>query len=495
MVAPVLVYKLLLAVFGMDSPRPFQIVSTLVFLLSAVLLFAYLRQRVGDWAALLGSALILFLGAAWEDLLWPFQIGFSGSIAAGLGALLALGRNDRTGDRIACLLLVVAMVFSELGIPFVVGALVSVLIGDRPRIRRLYVAVVPLALYAIWWLGWGHEAESRLSVSNVIDSPKFVFDAVSQSMASLLGLATPLTGSGGELVGMTWGRILLVAGIILAVWRFRRLGGIPRTLWIPLAIGGSFWFLTAFNAFPGLREPETGRYQYPGAVFLLLIAAEVLRGARVSRRGLAIASAVTVLAALSGIWLLHLAESNVLRPLGQQLRARLAAMEIAREQVQPGFYAPSVFEPINARAYFPAINDYGSPAYTPPELASSPQAARIDADVALVRALGIRPAGRRSAPDGADDRDAGSCRKVSATPTGQVGLSLLPGEVTLKPKSGASAELLLARFAEGLSVNMGPLPPGSKSTLTLPVDRSPRPWRVGLRGDGGVTVCGRSASG
>ena len=70
--------------------------------------------------------------------------------------------------------------------------------GRRPRIGRLYVAFVPLALYAIWWLGWGHTAESTFSLDNVLESPKYVFDAASQAMASLLGLATPLTGSGAN---------------------------------------------------------------------------------------------------------------------------------------------------------------------------------------------------------------------------------------------------------------------------------------------------------
>ena len=243
------IYKLLLATFGMDSPLPFQVVSTLVFLLSATLLFAYLRRRVGDWPALLGSALILFLGASWIDLLWPFQIGFSGSIAAGLGALLALDRDDRVGDRIACALLVVSTSFSELGVPFVVGALVSVLVGGRPRIGRLYVAFVPLALYAIWWLGWGHTAESALSLDNVLDSPKFVFDAARRPWPRCSGsrrhsAATgPIRLASSGVASCSWPG---------SAWRCGGSGawvGVPRTVWVVLAIGASFWFLTAFNAF------------------------------------------------------------------------------------------------------------------------------------------------------------------------------------------------------------------------------------------------------
>src|SRR5919201_801363 len=82
---PVVIYKLLLAIFGMGSAFPFRVVATLLFLTSVVLLFAWLRRRVGDWLALAGAVLILFLGAAYEDLLFAFQMAFFGSVAAGLG--------------------------------------------------------------------------------------------------------------------------------------------------------------------------------------------------------------------------------------------------------------------------------------------------------------------------------------------------------------------------------------------------------------------------
>jgi serine acetyltransferase len=489
---PISIYKLLLAIFGMDSALPFQVVSTLVFLLSAVLLFVYVRRRVGDWLALLGSALILFLGAAWTDLLWSFQIGFSGSIAAGLGALLALDRDDRAGDGIACALLVISLSFSELGAPFVAGALVSVLVGEWPRIRRLYIVLVPLALYAAWWAGWGHTAESTFSLHNVLVSPKFVFDAASQAIASLLGLGTPLTGSGTNPVGLIWGRILLVCGIGAAIWRLRRIGEVPRALWVALAIGCSFWFLTAFNAVPLLRTPTSGRYQYPSAVFIVLIAAELLRGARMSRRSLAVASGIAALAVLSGVWFLHLGYSNHLKPQSDALRGQLAAIEIARNHLRPGLAVRSGLVAIDARSYLSAADAEGSPAYTPPELGLSPQAARFAADNLLVNALGIRlekAQGSRPPP-----RNKGmSCHTVTATPTGVLVL-LGPGKVTLTPRRDASTEtVLLARFAAGFPVNLGRVVPGHRSGFTLPTDGALRPWRLGLSGSGDVTVCGQPA--
>ena len=483
--APVSLYRLLLGIFGMDSAFPFQVASTLVFLLSATLLFAYLRRRVGDWPALLGSALILFLGASWIDLLWPFQIAFSASIAAGLGALLALDRDDREGDWIACALLVVSTSFSELGVPFIAGALVSVLLGGRPRIGRLYVALVPIALYALWWLGWGHTAESALSADNVLTSPAFVFDAASQAMASLLGLATPLTGSGLNPVGLNWGRILLVIGIGLAVWRFWGPGEVPRPVWVVLAIGGSFWFLTAFNEVPGFREPTSPRYQYPGAVFLLLIAAEVLRGVRINTRALALGSALTALAVLSGLWALHLGHSNFLKPMSEGLRARLAAIEIAQDHLEPGFYVVSLLGQIDAATYLTLVDADGSPAYSESELASATVAARAGADNAIVRGLGVGLGNGSGSPA----EGQGECQTVAATPTGATGLTLGPGEVTLRARPEASAEVLLARFGDGFPVSLGPLEPGSAASVELPPDRSTQPWRLGLRGAGRVTVC------
>jgi hypothetical protein len=494
--APVLIYKLLLVTFGMSSALPFEVVSTLVFLLSVALLFAYLRRPVGDWPALLGSALILFLGASWIDLLTAFPINFSGAIAAGLGALLALERDDVVADRIACALLVVSVSFSEVGVPFVAGAVVSILLRDWPRMRRLYIVFVPVVLYAVWWAGWGHTARGTFSLHNVLVSPKFVFDAASQAAASLLGLGTPLhasthdpAASYRDPVGLDWGRILLVAGIGAAIWRFRRLGGVPRPFWVALAIGGSFWFLVAFYADPGLRTPTAGRYQYPGAVFLILIVAELLRWVWISRLALALGSAVTALAVLSGLWFFHLGYEKRLKPQSDMLRGELAAIEIAGDRVDPGLVVVSATAPIEAGAYLSAANAYGSPAYSESELASSREWVRGAADQVMVRGLGIRLGSETGSRSRSSGHGVTHCRTVAATSSGEPGVSLGPGEVTLRARPGASAEILLGRFADGLPVDLGPLARARTSSLTLPPDRSSRPWRLGLRGSGNVTVC------
>ena len=95
---PVLVYKLLFSTVGIDSYLPYRVLGLAMHCGVVVLLFSYARRRVGDVLALAAAAAILLLGTAWQDVLWPFQIGFLGSLAAGIGALLALDREDRRGD-------------------------------------------------------------------------------------------------------------------------------------------------------------------------------------------------------------------------------------------------------------------------------------------------------------------------------------------------------------------------------------------------------------
>jgi hypothetical protein len=189
--APTGIYKLLVAVFGIESALPFRVVSTAAFSLSVVLLFFWLRRRVGGWPALLGAVAIAFLGAAYEDLLWPFQIGYFGSVAAGLGMLLVLDRDDRRGDALACALLVVSLSFSSLGIAFAAGALADVVLGGRPRARRLPLVLVPLVLFALWWAVWGQQADSALSAANLVEAPRYVFEAIGAGVAARPGEQRP----------------------------------------------------------------------------------------------------------------------------------------------------------------------------------------------------------------------------------------------------------------------------------------------------------------
>ena len=87
--APVLISEVLLRIFGMTSAAPEFVALALFLVATALLVHVYVERRIGRWPALVAAALVLFLGPAYEVLLWPFEISYVGSMLFGLLALLA----------------------------------------------------------------------------------------------------------------------------------------------------------------------------------------------------------------------------------------------------------------------------------------------------------------------------------------------------------------------------------------------------------------------
>lgn len=486
-VIPVAIQKLLLVWFGMSSAAPERVVLTLLLVATAALFFVYVRRRLGPWPALIATVPLLFLGPAWQVLLWPFEMGYVGALLFGIAMLLALDRDDGRGDAFACLFLAIAIGFSSLGVAFAAGAAVSVWQRRTERgLRRAYLVAVPLLLYLAWYAGWGHTAESFISVGNVVESPVFVYDGLAGSLASVLGVSdVPVDGPGGP----TWGRVLLPFAIAILVFALfkRRLRPGPG-IWPVAAIAAAFWLLAAFNYIPG-REAYASRYMYAGAIFLLLPVAELLRGVRIGSRTLAIAGAVVALAAIPNLVTL-LDGEEWLREETELVRSDLAAIEIVRDGVDPDFrLLPNVagtYSLIDVQAgdYLDAVREYGSPAYTQAELATAPEADRRQADVVLDGALPLELG---------PDVDAGGARAGCATVPpggGAVPIPLVPGTVRIEVAPGEDAELRLRRFAtRGYPVETNDIPGGAVTLLGIPADESTRPWWLRVDAEQRVRVC------
>jgi hypothetical protein len=479
---PVAVWKLLIGVFGIGSTLPFHVVCTAMFLLGAWFLFVWIRRRLGEWPALIATIPILFLGAAFDDVFWIASITFLGSMACGLGMLVALDRRDRVGDGLACAWLVGSLLFSSLWLPFAAGAAVDIVLrrDERDWRRRAYVVVVPALLFGIWWLGWGNEAESAFSLHNLATTPLFVLDSLAAALAALFGLATPVDGITSP-AGLEWGRPLALLLIGLAAWRLHRLERVPRSLWVVLAIALAFWVLGGLAVKSG-RVPWASRYQYPGAALVLLVAADLLRGIRLERRLFVPALIVVAAAVASNGLFLYLSYKSYLRT-SRIERADLAALEIARDTVEPGLVleegiADTVYVPVEAGAYLAARDAYGSPAYSIAELATAPPEARLPADKVLAAALGIGLAPLAGRPPGE------RCVKASAPAT----LAAPRGGVALRSRE--TVEVSLGRFADSFPVELGTLASDQWTELTIPTDRSRRPWQLSLSGSAPVELCG-----
>lgn len=483
---PVLISQLSLHVFGMDSILPELVVLVALLLGAAGCLFVYVRRRLGPWPALSMAVLLLFLGPAWQDLLWPFQMGFAGAALCGLAGLLALEDEGAARDRLACALLVLSILFSSLGLPFAVAAVVEVLLARRQLgLRRLYVAAVPLLVYGAWYAGWGHTAPNQLSADNVLGSPGYVWEGVTASLDSALALGTIF----GEVVGRSqWGASLLIALLVLVAYGQLRRPGFPRGLWPVLAAAATFWFLAAFNTIPG-REPYSSRYLYVGVFFLLLVAANLLQGVRLNRWALATAAALTVVVA--GFNLVPLREGkDFFEEQTILTRGDLGAIEIAERTVEPTFtlaspeVAGTVFlGEVEAGEYLQAVREHGSPAYSPAELATAPEAGRRQADLVLANALPL--AIETGLPAGPS---AGRCLDLGAEEAGE--LSLQPGVTTIHLGAGRSGAVRLRRFARGeYPLASEDIPAGTTTRLYIPRDRSSRQWVLQLEAAAGSTVC------
>jgi hypothetical protein len=488
-VIPVLIEQVFLRMFGMTTATPEYVLLALSLVAVAALLYVYVKRRMGPWPALFAAVLVLCLGPAWEVLLWPFEIGFTGSMLFGIAMLLALEREDRRGDLAACLFLTLSLGFSSLGIPFLVGAAVAILQGRREDwLGRAFVIAVPAALFAAWYLGWGHEAESHISLRNLLASPRFVADSAAVSLGSLFGLgANPVGGSSDPL----WGRAMLVALVVVLAFRQLRKPGFSPGLWPIAAVAVTNWFLTAFNQFPG-REPTASRYQYAGAILILMLLANLLRDVRWSRRLLIAAAVVTALAVGPNLVVLK-SGKDWLQAQTVFTRADTAAIEIARGTVDPDFEltpevagTPSLIN-VYAGKYLTAVDEYGSPAYSLAELASAPPHGRRQADLVLSQALPISTAVR---PGGFNPGAGESCVRAAKGDAPTVGLPVGPGLTRIELAPGPRASFSLRRFAVGeFPVPADGAPGDSVTVLRIPRDASSRPWYLHVDAKQLARVC------
>jgi len=493
---PIFFFLTLFKGIGLDHYEIYRAAAIPMHLLCALLLYLIARRRVGDVMALAPAAILLFLGSSWMDILWPFQVGFTGAIAFGLGAILALERDDLRGDVAACLLLLVAIGWSGAALPFIPGVAVGLFIRKRMW-RRAWVFAMPAAAYLGWAAKYGEQGVDYMG--NLPHVPEYVAREVGAGLSGV----TALSGIRGLSQSLT---LILVCVVLLAVLiRLVRLRRSSPLGWEALAMGLAFWMLTALaRAQDG--DPMANRYIYPSVVFLLLLAVGL--APNLAESGITVRSpryywaCGVVLAIAIAVAAFNISDFQAgrkdLRFTSNVTSAELGALELARSTVAPRYSPPlNDFFGVPSAAYFAATDRYGSsPADNPNEIASSPEYARRRADRVSLQALRVR---LRPVPNGI--RLADRPMPVPGTPRLSVrrsgrclllrGRGLSPGAVL--PRSGlvirgpgsSEAAISLKRFAK---TSVGPIPSsvasnGSFLRIAIDAERA-RPWRfqVALRG-------------
>jgi hypothetical protein len=206
---PVLAYRALWFVFGLNTYRPYQIAIILLHLGTALLLRTVMRRAgVRPWTATLVALILVFFGSGYQDIVLPFQITLVGSVVFGLGQLMLAappgpwGRRDYVGLAAG----LGALMCSGVGVAMVIAVGVAVLITRGWRVALLHT--VPLAaIYLVWFAAIGHRG-----YTGEHGGPGDVVRFVRMIVASTFG-ALGHYGVLGWLIG-----ILLVGGLVLA-WR------------------------------------------------------------------------------------------------------------------------------------------------------------------------------------------------------------------------------------------------------------------------------------
>lgn len=487
---PHAIYAVVFELFG-PSYIAFRIIEVAGVALVAGLFFALAKRRIGGAAALAPALVLLFFGTSWEITLSPLGIPNVYAVAAGLGTLLALERGDRRGDLAACVLLLVAVATYSVGLAFVAAAAVSVLL--RPdRWRRVWIFLIPLALYGAWWLAKPlletplSGAKFGVQLSNLLHVPDFIANSASAVAVAVIGLNYDSSASNSFVPQNTdpiWGPILAALAGLALVIRLRR-GAVPPSLWTGIVLLLTLWTSFALVAFSIGRTPEQARYMYPGAVAALIVAVEAARGIRVSRWALVALFGVAAVSLTFNI--AHLRQGGAwLRSYSASARATFTAIELARDRVDPAFIPSSgvaFFMGVEAGRYLAAVDRIGSPAFTPAELQGQPETVRGSADSVLAPALGVKVTPLAAGETGRH------CNRLRATGAGAV--SFLVGSPGALLRSPAPAQVAVGRFATGAPVPAGSLSAHRPAVLPIAADRSPRPWHATVTpAQRPVTVC------
>ncbi len=291
--APIVVYRVLWEVVGLRSYLPYVGVAIVSHLAAAALLRVVMR-RAGvraSTATIAASAFVLF-GAGAQDVLWAFQITFTGALVFGL-VQLVLVDHDGPVDRRDWLAIgagAIAVMCSGVAVTMVIVVGIASLLRRSWRVAALQT--VPLGVvYGAWWLRYSHGEHSfRGTARQIVDW-------------CVTG-ATGVFGALGSVRGLGWVLgAMLIGGCVLAV-RDKGVDALRGRLALPAALllgAAAFLLIAAFDrSGVGASAAKLSRYLHILAA-LVLPAVAVAADALLRRsRVLGVLALVALLAGIPG---------------------------------------------------------------------------------------------------------------------------------------------------------------------------------------------------
>ncbi len=482
-----------------------RIMGVIAVLAASGVFFAWAKRRVPNEVALVPAVLLLFYGSAWQHVVDPIGFTILMSAAFGLGALIALERDDLRGDVVACALAALAAFTFTVGLGFLVA--VGIWIALRPgRLRRAWVFLVPLALYSGWYLWAQQFQQTRVGLGKIGNAPGFFLDSVPVDVGGLTGVNVPFSRLLNDAAinvapASTLGWIVSAAFVAALVWRLSR-GNVPLSLWSSLAVPGTYW-LAASLADPLFfgNLTDSIRYVYPGSFGLLMIAVDAASGLRFRMPALAAVWAVGVFSLAMNLVFLKDGAAYVRDDYSLNKAVTLSMLELA-DGLEPGADGSGSARPVRPAVapdalipflgfgperddYLASVQMYGSPAYSLDQVRALDEDGRMIADDALQQAYGLQAVKTDDSPPAGAD-----CRARRVEPGAAVSATTKGGsEIWIDAGSGVGASASLARFSTA-GASIGPVPAGA-SEIVLPADAASEPWTLTVTpaGAGRLRIC------
>jgi hypothetical protein len=502
-VFPLIVYKAMFEAFGIESQLPYQLLNLALSATVAALLFALIRNAVGDLLALGAATLILFYGAGADVLISTSQITNLIGIASGLAMLLALRRESLRGDLAACLFLAISLSSFSIGVAFAAGAALALAL--RPpglRLSRCWVVLVPIVLYGAWAIWSRKFHEQTIYVHNLKVLGSAFADQLSAALSGITGLFTTPNGPKPDAnpvpIRTTWGPALVAGLVALLIVRFRRPPGPSRNAMVAVTVLVAYFLLVgiALNQF---RNTFDTRLVYLGSILVLLAVAELCGPYRPTRLVAAVIGVAFVFSLCANI--AELGDSAQLwRSQSATIRAKLAAVELAGDVASPVLVEdPPGAMTFNVETADQLKTDFGLPAYSEAELKEASPGDRQIADEELGRILEVEPRSggplvssavngevvARTVSSGKVTRRGPCVVLLPAGGKADAVLQLPPGGMSYA--SSTPVDVALGRFADTLTVPLSRR--SGVTTVPIPADDSGVPWHAGITASARTVVC------
>jgi hypothetical protein len=295
---PILAFRTLRATVGVGSYWPYLGLLLLLHLgVTHVLWRLMLVTGSKPVVATALAAIFSVLGAAAEDMVWAFQIGFVGSTLLGISAvyLAVTGTANWRKTAVLASLILASLATSGVGLAYLI--VVPLLLAWRQWRYAITAFGLPLLVYVMWYAMYGRSLTHPPSASVTLPLTVGAFVA--------LGLVTALTGYFGcettILSFFTIIGVLILAALTLACRDWMANRTLARRIPVAMCVGAVVFFGTAALARGGLglEIATSSRYVYVAMALLipglaLLISTGADRHPKLIRAVVPIAMAIAV---------------------------------------------------------------------------------------------------------------------------------------------------------------------------------------------------------